>query len=283
MARMAYVKKEKPDIETLRFWYENNSVTTAASHFGVCNKTVLNWARSYGLNRKTWKHLNENIPSGFTPVQEEIIVGSLLGDGSLSKIKNGNSTFTENHGDNQREYIEWKFSQLSPFSSSLEEHYVTTPINSGNKIIGWTEEKCLKKHFMSTIAHPAFTSLEKLWYKRDEHEKYVLDHNKRRIKILPVELKITPLTLATWFYDDGCNQPLNRYALICTYGFSIEETERLVEMLRDLGFSCHSIPRPLGGKGRQIRINTSSHHDFIDMVSGWIPCPSMDYKIRQGK
>jgi recombination protein RecA len=51
--------------------------------------------------------------------QLKLILGSLLGDGSLRYASEHNASFRVGHGERQREYCEWKRSMLAPFAHKI--------------------------------------------------------------------------------------------------------------------------------------------------------------------
>lgn len=106
----------------------------------------------------------------------QIIIGSMLGDGCISKSKDcANYTFCEGHGIKQYDYLEWKFNKLAslfPRWSSRKNPLIYTP------------------------HHPMFTKL------RDDF--YPL-RSKCRKGIIPMDLvsKIDLFGLMIWYLDDG--------------------------------------------------------------------------------
>ena len=54
--------------------------------------------------------------------QLKLILGSLLGDGSLRYVSDHNVAFRVGHGERQREYCEWKRSMLAPFANKIGRH-----------------------------------------------------------------------------------------------------------------------------------------------------------------
>jgi len=158
-------------------------------------------------------------------LQTEILIGSLLGDGTLRKKNRGykdNCTFIKNQckkdkdGNDKIDYMKWHFDNFSPYSSS----------------IGIVKKKEGQNQYeFRTKASPVFTELEKKWY---------IPSNKKnkRIKIIPRDIKLTPLSLCIWFMDDGTNYPEKRQAKIYSMSFTHEEHEFLCEVIkRDMGIS----------------------------------------------
>lgn len=105
--------------------------------------------------------------------QEQILLGSLLGDGSIDV--HGRLCVT--HGMKQRDYLEWKarvFVALNPSISS--------------KVGGWGT----KGQELRTRVHPKFRELRRRWYPEG------------RKRVPPAALDgLEPLGLAVWLMDDG--------------------------------------------------------------------------------
>ena len=154
-------------------------------------------------------------------LQTEILIGSLLGDGTLRKKNRGfkdNCTFVKNQckkdkdGNDKIDYMKWHFDSFSPYSSSIG-------------IV--KKRKAQNQYEFRTGANVVFTELEKKWY---------IPSDKKRIKIIPSDVKLTPLSLCVWFMDDGTNYPEKRQAKIYSQSFSYEEHEFLCDRVKkDIG------------------------------------------------
>jgi predicted DNA-binding protein YlxM (UPF0122 family) len=242
-------------------YYEYHSVSEIIEFFKISHSSVYNLVLRYGLPTKT----DIKFAIQLTERQQEIIVGSLLGDGCLTtpRRKTYNSQFQEGHGTPQKEYCYWKFQELLPFSKK----FFQTKKTPCELIINGTDNFTLR-----TICHPTFTELEYKWYKRDQNNNYVLKDNKK-IKIVPQDLLLTPFSLAIWFMDDGCNMSAKRSAELCVNCFTAKEIEFLISKIKTLGITnCHAnFPK--------IYIGTSSYLGFIDLIKPYIPHPCMEYKI----
>ena len=106
-------------------------------------------------------------------LQRELVVGSLLGDAYLMPATSG-FCFRINHGMQQREYVDWKFSMLTKLVRK-------PPRESG---------KC---YYFRTVTHPEFSHYREYFYS---------DHR----KIVPIELlneQFSEFSLAIWLMDDG--------------------------------------------------------------------------------
>jgi len=131
----------------------------------------------------------------FEPTQAEmdIIVGSLLGDGTLGKIygERAQANFEEGHGVKQKDYLFWKYEELKRFFKKEPYEQMRPKIAMGDdgKIYRLNvKEPCwIAKSFRC----PLLTQLEREWYMRDDSGNYVYRDN-RRIKIIPNDLVLNP-------------------------------------------------------------------------------------------
>jgi LAGLIDADG DNA endonuclease family len=107
-------------------------------------------------------------------VQRQLIVGSLLGDGTM-RCKT-NALLEINHSSHQRSYVDWKYRHLADL--------VRTPPKARR-----SNGKRIAYRFV-TRSLPELTPLYRLFY----------GSGRKRIP----ELELSELTLAVWFMDDGC-------------------------------------------------------------------------------
>jgi recombination protein RecA len=141
-----------------------------------------------------------NTVGSLSEVQRAIVVGTLLGDGAM-RCK-ANALLEINHCMNQREYVDWKFSQLSEL--------VRTPPQSrqGNG-------KRIAYRFV-TRSPPELTPYYRTFYGPAG-------------KRVP-EVVLSPLSLAVWFMDDGCRS--RRAVYLNTQQFALADQHRLLDMLQ---------------------------------------------------
>lgn len=253
-----------------KIWLPHTNKETA-KHFGVSLSTIDRITKKHNLFK--WK---VDLPNNFTKKQKELLIGSLLGDGSLSKPKRGKSNFSECHSVKQKEYLVWKNDLLKPFSRKLVS---TPPIEAvfPNGKIGKRKEswQCY------TLYHQLFAEMEKQWYLRNENG-YVLKNN-RRIKCLPEEISVSSFSFAVWFFDDGYNNWSQRNAAISTDGFSEDECNRLVAIIDD-SLSMYTRVRRTSGDNYEIYIPARTYFDCMDMIKDQkIRCECMSYKFDTSK
>jgi hypothetical protein len=257
-------KKEFEDY----FFSHTNSET--ADHFDICTTTVFKWARSFGTKRKSNRF--KDLTIDLTDRQRDILIGSMLGDGKLTKVADGSkekhSRFGELHCVKQADYLVWKSRELELFGASLK-HDIK---NNG----------FLACEFR-TISHPIFTEMERKWYARDNENKYIKIENKR-VKKVPKDLCLSPLSLSVWYLDDGWRPKHDRQVYISTQGFSFDECDFLLSEIRRIGIEgCHVRSRkmPSGRLAPEIGIRARSSDDFLDMVSSQVKVECMNYKVKR--
>jgi hypothetical protein len=257
-----------PDKKQFLELYLSQNNSQLAAYYQVSTATIKRWAKHFEFRR------HPSLPNALTQDQSDLIVGSLLGDGYLSKIypqkRIPNSYFGELHGKNQKAYLKAKYDFLLPFSRKF---YTSKKYCN---IFGRPLKKWYTRHWMETYCSPIFTQLEQKWYKRNQDGEYELKNGKR-IKLLPLDFKkITPLSLVIWYFDDGSWQ--NRQVRLHTEGFSIDEVRFLQHLLnQDLGIGDTSLliarNKPL------ISINRGSFFDFMDIITQHNLGFPMQYKI----
>jgi len=177
-----------------------------------------------------------------TRYQREMVIGSILGDGTLAATTSG-YCFRVHHGVKQTAYVDWKY-------QVLESHVRSAPRISGNG------------YYFRTVTHPEFSDLRGLFYR-----------GKR--KIVPAQsVGLTPFGLAVWVMDDGALE--GRQLRLNTQSFSLEENEELTTVLR-AKFGLDVRLNQDKGKYR-LRFTAASMPALIEIVRPHIH-PSMLYKL----
>jgi hypothetical protein len=181
-----------------------------------------------------------------TEEQKSILIGCLLGDGTLRRKRN---TLLEiNHSSKQEDYVFWLYSKFKGC--------VLTPpkirVNGPNRT----------SYRFTTRSIVAFNVFYEKFYPGNLQKK------------IPRDLDLNPLSLAVWFMDDGSK---SRNALyLNTQQFNLEDQKYLISLL-DNSFGIKATLNKDKCYYR-IRIRVSSIEKFRDLTSPFI-IKSMEYKL----
>ncbi|OGL64460.1 hypothetical protein A3B21_05245 [Candidatus Uhrbacteria bacterium RIFCSPLOWO2_01_FULL_47_24] len=186
-------------------------------------------------------------------LQQHVIVGSLLGDGSISATGGGKRfRFEVRHGAKQKEYLDWKYEVLK--------NLVRTPPKYQEQNNSWR---------FRTISFPEFTDFRRWFYHGTQ-------------KVIPDELEnlIThPKVLAVWYMDDG---NLRREygktygCMLNSQSFTYDDNKKLSELLRK-EYGIAPMLQRNHGKYR-LYFGAGSWRKFCAIVTPYI-VPSMRYKL----
>lgn len=186
-----------------------------------------------------------NTVGSLSEVQHSIVVGTLLGDGTM-RCKT-NALLEINHSHHQESYVWWKYEHLSDL--------VATPPQrrkgNGGRIA------C---RFV-TRSLPVLTSYFRLFYAD-------------RGKVVPGELELSPLSLAVWFMDDGCRSRNAVY--LNTQQFGIGEQRRLLAMLKRQWGIDGALNRDRSY--RRIRLSVDGTRRLTRLI-GPLVLPELSYKL----
>ena len=196
------------------------------------------------------------------PIQRDLIIGSLLGDGNIRFVaRNREATFVVDHSVVQRDYVQWKYRLLRA--------WVLTEPKTVSRTYHKNRERQLTSFRFSTMSHPELTFWYNVFY-RDGR------------KIIPAnisEILVSPFSLAVWSMDDGNKN--HQAVFLNTQQFSQEEQELLRACLKDNFGLETTLNKHWLFKGKQlyrIRVTTASTKRFCALVKEFL-IPSMTYKF----
>jgi transposase len=212
--------------------------------------------------------------------QQQIAEGSLLGDGTLRHNKKAhlwNWNFQKfqsrcsKDGLDKKDFMVWHKKALGLHSASLKRKKRTSLLPNGNQF------EHIRYEF-ETHVHPIWTNLGKKWYLHNDQNNLVYDEKSRKIKIVPRDLKLTPLSTCIWFMDDGSNWSKDANAVFCTHGFSVEDVDFLVDRLKkDVGINCK---RRMTKKGQPIiYVGRKGYFDLMDCIRPHMEWKCFSYKV----
>lgn len=194
------VRWQENDIEFLRNNINKMSNSELSKSLSKSINSIAN-----KLNELKIRRGQANIP--INKVEEQIILGSILGDASiLYKKDSTNPCFRESHSIKQKEYLLWKFRLIK----SLNIHIFESTRKNGIKEIN-----------MASNQYHNFKLYRNLFY--PNNKKIV---NEEILKLIDV------LGLAVWFLDDGHYIYPQKSISIATLGFSKEENEIIIKWFK---------------------------------------------------
>ena len=215
--------------------------------------TPTGWRKAENL--KTGDHVLVSAARRLNDLQREIIRGSLLGDGNLSRTRLKESLgvrFRLGHGLRQKKYLLWKTEFLKNIPHSTFE-----------------TKKAVFSDFTPLVElHPMRTSMY-----RDKH------------KYLSPEFlaAITPLSLAIWYQDDGCLTIRNKAGSkgrigICVQAIASESRVELQRLLKDR-FDIEARLHLVGArKQATLSFDQRNTEKFVQLIRFYVH-PSMRYKM----
>ena len=187
-----------------------------------------------------------NTVGSLSEVQHQIVVGTLLGDGTM-RCK-ANALLEINHSVTQARYVNWKYLQLIDL--------VSTPPRS-------------RKGNAGRIAYRFVTrSVPEL---NEYYRQFFLNGRKQ----VPM-VDLTPLSLAVWFMDDGSK---SRDALyLNTQSFTEKDQRLLLRLLKEQHDLVGNLNRD--GKYTRIRLNLESSRTLSRIIEPHV-LPMFRYKLPQ--
>ncbi|QVQ54759.1 intein-containing recombinase RecA [Spiractinospora alimapuensis] len=194
--------------------------------------------------------------------QRQVVLGAVMGDGSLSPNTRGRTgvRFRMGHGGQQADYLDWKVSLLGNIGHSR------TTSDKGAVFADFTPL-------------PELHELREVVYFGDGKKHLTWEYLK----------SLTPLALAVWYMDDGCFVPRSKGVQqrtaggsgrieICVEAMSPGSRERLLAYLRD----THGLDVKLTERGTRdiatLIFSTAATARFQEMIAPYVH-ESMAYKL----
>ncbi len=259
-------KKEKIIPQKVKAWYRNGRVDdflqiTTYKPYGNGRAQLACTSNHPILTPSGWRQAGDisrndlvlvAAPFRLSDFQLEVIRGSLLGDGCLSKAKKNSLgvRFRLGHDLKQKQYLEWKASLFKNIPHSISNY-----------------EKSIKFDLM-----PLFElyPLRKEMYKG-------------KYKFLSADFlsKLTPLSLAIWYMDDAHldirdSAQTKARIVICIEKIQPESRVQLQNLLENR-YDIQTIIRKQGGK-TILSFDQKNTNKFLSLIKNFILF-SMDYKL----
>ena len=185
-----------------------------------------------------------NLQLVLTTRQREILIGSILGDGYIYP----RGKFQLEQSDRQKSYLLWKYHELKELAYPGSPAFVARY----DPRTGKTYRSCrfwLRQYFRPW---------REIFYRG-------------KMKIFPRDLAFSPLSLATWYMDDGCWN--DGVCIISTESFSVSSVEHIRRQLRKQ-FQLDTLRRSNG----KLLICAPQRERFFALIKPFMH-ESMLYKI----
>lgn len=188
-------------------------------------------------------------------IQQEVLIGTLLGDGRLEcRSKIGSARLRIHHAESQKDFLIWKYEIFQNLVRKQPWRIAWNNPGTGVNYAAW---------FFHTRTLFNLYPYYQLFYPTGK-------------KIIPQSIGkfLTPRTLAIWFADDGCLA--GNYAILNTQCFTIPEQTILQKWFR----KKFSIEATLN-KDRltyRLRMSRKDTEKFQSIIRPYVP-ESMHYKL----
>ena len=243
-----------------KLYSENNSTIKIAKLAGA--KTCNSARQALIRFDIKLKNISDGLTSSsskndFFILNNNVIIGSLLGDGGLSRY----NRFSE------ESYP--KFYKKNKFCNHIE--FVAKSIFAKNY------KDRIKKEFrygniyftLSSFVHKELLYLDDKWYTKDN------------IKVVPTDISLNKEIMLHWFLDDGSTSwRIDRKTVrltLCSESFTKDEQLILCEKIRNEFGLLATIRKTNSGTGYRIHISENYVNDFLDLI-GPCPVPELSYK-----
>jgi recombination protein RecA len=197
--------------------------------------------------------------TSLTPQQEEVIIGSLLGDGNIKMQSEQTAYFREEHGPKQSAYVSWLATELGDITSN-----VCTENARGNAIVE-------TKHLLR------LGDLHNLFYPQET-------------KIVPEFLveQATPRMLALWYCGDGSleagtsawkGKTYARTPRAALYTNAFSAHKESVDRINRIFARFHVAPTwRTCGAYQVLQFSVAESKKFFELIAPFVPQP-MEYKL----
>lgn len=206
------------------------------------------YVEAYKLTKED-KILSIRRDDKLSPIQEQILVGKMLGDGSF-ECNTEAKTATIQFGHSNHEMTLWTLQGLQELAG-----------NTYHRISGYGSDILVGRTKRSRQIYDTFIS----WFEKEE-------------KQVPKDILLTPISLAFWYMDDGAllhNENQEDRVRFATNGFDEESCSYLQRELK-LRFNIDSTLTDY--KGNTICLNSENSEKLFLLVAPYI-CNSYKYKL----
>ena len=252
---MSSMERLYQDKEWLYRMYRVKMLSTyqIAKKIGINSVSIQYWLRKLNIpirSHSEANHLAQANHCDLTQEATEWLSGELLGDGCLKSQSSFSTNFS--YSSKYPEYAQYISDTLKSFgieqAGKINERY-------------FKDRNCYAYNYQSRD-YVELLPIRKRWYLEGK-------------KVVPRNIKLTPLTLRQHYIGDGyLAHPLKRrpYIVLYTCGFSISDVNWLIEQVNSLGFKATKY-----SSRNSIYISTYSTKDFLNYIG---KCPIKCYQYK---
>jgi len=240
---MASKTQRKITEEQLRHLYLDRGLTDKeiADKLDCTKQAVYQARKRFSIGKLSQTERNTKLIK-ITKRQEGILRGSLLGDAYLGP----DGSFDIQHGPKQHGYLTWLFKNLQPYFGDIRNIRTCSRIRS--------------------CPHKFGLGLRKEYYPKG-----------KKVVTRSILDKLSPLSLAVWFMDDGQVLPSGKQSRISTCFFTEEEHEIMCEYFQEAWGIKPTISK--SQDRLQLCFDLENTQRLMFLIAGHVPV-SMRYKIR---
>jgi hypothetical protein len=256
-------KVELPIEVFLEQEYNQNRKSThqIGEEVGVGGITIHRWMKKFGIRPRSViegirvENNLDLIDDHLTTEEEQVIRGSILGDGGIYTRNKKKAYFAEGHGIKQEQYLKWKTAKLVRLRPKFR-----YPVS---KKTGKTECR------IDTSPFQCLETLRKEFY---TDKKHITRDSLNRL---------TPLSIAIWYQDDAYRIPKGGVRLM-TCDFSTDEHNIVIQYFKEVwDINCkieYTAEYKNGKRYPYIKFLAAEAEKLIDIITPYIES-SMLYKI----
>lgn len=206
--RASYPRLNDKEWLERKYWDEYLNGGEIADIIGCGAKTVTKWINRHGIETRGRGNQGNKLPGGLSDKTRQIIVGELLGDGSIRRCDAHTSPFRL--GTSREKYRDWLAELLKQEGFEMRNPDVEHTLDGYGSYASYRIE---------TKQYRSLQTLGKRWYPNGD-------------KRVPSDFSLTPLKLRHWFIGDGSN---GDNLFLHTEGFTDSCREKLIQQLSMVG------------------------------------------------
>lgn len=195
---------------------------------------------------------------------KQVLIGTLLGDGSIEKSGVNSFRFKGTQGIIQKDY--------ALFKCKILDSLVKTKWKEVNVKGGWYKKKFFKER-VSIILRSLSSSFFKKYY-------HMFYQNGKKEVSTTILNRLEPLGLAIWYLDDGSYQYGEKAIYLSTHSFGLEGNKVIKKWFKkNHGIQVNIHPHE---NHYMLRMNVVSSKKFIEMIKKFV-LKCMNYKLGTDK